>query len=174
MSSLNVHVALEDDGWSELGFNPENVAQELCKIVCEKMAPFIESACEISVLLTNDKGIRPMNATYRGKDAPTNVLSFGVFETPLTQEEWTRLQDPERPFLIGDLVFSLDTLKRESALEEKSVLNHFSHLVVHGTLHLLGHDHMHDEEAALMEGLECEILAGVGISNPYIIPESKT
>lgn len=174
MSPLDVQVTFDDDGWRDLEFHPENVTQKLCKLVCEKRAPFIESVCEISVLLTNDKGIRPMNALYRGKDAATNVLSFGVFNTPLTQEEWTRLQDPERPFLIGDLVFSLDTLKRESALEEKSVLNHFSHLVVHGTLHLLGHDHMEEEEAALMEGLECEILAGVGISNPYVIPESKT
>jgi probable rRNA maturation factor len=108
---------------------------------------------EVAVLLTDDATIRTMNATWRGLDKPTNVLSFPA-------------GDSAAPHL-GDIAIALETVARESALENKRFLDHLAHLSIHGYLHLIGFDHETDREAERMEHLETRILASLGIADPY-------
>ena len=115
-----------------------------------------EGPLEISLLLTGDAEQQKINSDWRGIDKPTNVLSFPQFE----------------PFdvmrgLIGDLSLAYETLVREAADLDKPFLDHFSHLVVHGVLHLCGYDHESEDEALVMERLETEILDELGIDDPY-------
>lgn len=112
---------------------------------------------ELSVLLCDDAEIRRLNARWRGKDAATNVLSF-----PAASRHASRLH-------LGDIAIAHETVQREAEEEGKSLADHLAHMTVHGYLHLLGFDHESDNDAEEMEGLEREILAGLGIADPYAI-----
>lgn len=112
---------------------------------------------EISVVLSYADHVHTLNNEYRDKDKPTNILSFPVSEKPVLA--------PAGP--LGDLVLAYEVVKEEAQNENKTFHDHLSHLLVHGFLHLLGHDHMNDEEAEEMEKLEIEILGAIGIKNPY-------
>ena len=114
---------------------------------------------EISILLTDDATVRDLNRTWRGKDSPTNVLSFPASPQPVHA-------GVARP--LGDVVLAYDTMLRESAEQSKPLDHHFAHLLVHGTLHLLGQDHETGEsEAEAMEALETAALRALGIPDPY-------
>jgi probable rRNA maturation factor len=113
---------------------------------------------EVSLVLTDDAHIRELNAAWRGKDKPTNVLSFPA-NPPA---KGNRL-----PPLLGDIVIAEETVAREAALENKLFDHHLTHLIIHGLLHLVGHDHEGDAEAELMEGIERRALARLAISDPY-------
>lgn len=115
------------------------------------------SGAEISLLLTDDKRIRAVNRDWRGFDKATNVLSF-----PAAPAERIA-QSP----VLGDIVIAYETVAREADAENKSLADHFSHLVIHGLLHLLGEDHETDAQAQRMEGLEVAALARLGIADPY-------
>lgn len=108
---------------------------------------------EIAVLLTDDARMQVLNRDFRGKDAPTNVLSFPA-------------AGPDAAFL-GDIALGLETLEREAGEQGKTLEDHLTHLVVHGVLHLLGYDHLESAEAETMEGLERQVLAGLGVADPY-------
>ncbi len=117
---------------------------------------------EITVTLTHDAGIRTLNRDYRGKNKPTNVLSFPI---------WNKMQDIKAhggPQPFGDIIIAFETIKREAVEQDKRLADHFTHMLVHGFLHLLGHDHIDDDEAEIMEALEIRILKKLGIANPYI------
>lgn len=116
----------------------------------------IEGPLETSVLLTNDAAQQEINSKWRGKNASTNVLSFPQYEafSPLLG-------------LIGDISLAIETLEREAQELDKTFEDHFTHLMVHGTLHLVGYDHETEDEALVMEGLETQILAQLGVENPY-------
>ncbi|MBE0490117.1 MAG: rRNA maturation RNase YbeY [Halomonas sp.] len=111
---------------------------------------------ELTVRLVDAEESRALNRDYRGRDTPTNVLSF-PFECP---------PGVVLP-LLGDLVICHPVVGTEAVEQEKSLRDHYAHMVVHGTLHLLGHDHIEDDEAEAMEALERKILAGLGIDDPY-------
>lgn len=114
---------------------------------------------DVAVLFTDDRAIAEINAEWRGKDKPTNVLSFPTPEDmPLPEGEARQL---------GDIVLAFGVIAREAAEQGKTLHDHTVHLIVHGTLHLLGYDHENDSEAAEMEALERHILKGLGISDPY-------
>lgn len=115
---------------------------------------------ELSVVLCDDDFIRTLNREYRGKDKPTNVLSFPQIEF----REGEGFGDPV-PF--GDLILAYETIIREAEEQKKSFSSHFTHLIIHGTLHLLGYDHETEGEAEEMESLEIAILEQMGIENPY-------
>jgi probable rRNA maturation factor len=118
---------------------------------------------EISVRLTGDEEVRALNAKWRGKDKPTNVLSFPLAEDyELQNETFT-----ERELLLGDIILAHGVCEAEAADKGVSVDEHATHLVVHGTLHLLGYDHRDDGEAADMEAREARALGRLGIANPY-------
>jgi probable rRNA maturation factor len=116
---------------------------------------------ELAVMLTDDSGIRTLNANWRGIDKPTNVLSF-----PALQPETARKRD-DPPRMLGDIAIAYETMRKEASDEHKSFDHHLSHLAVHGFLHLIGYDHETDDDAEAMEALEQEILAQLGIPNPY-------
>src|SRR5690606_15140401 len=117
-----------------------------------------DNPAELSLLFTDDAHIRTLNRDWRGKDKPTNVLSFPAFEMAPG--------DP-LPAMLGDIVLAFETISSEAALEGKPFDHHLTHLIVHGMLHLLGYDHETDEEAEEMEALERRILAGLAIPDPY-------
>ena len=118
---------------------------------------------EISVRLTGDEEVRALNSEWRGKDKPTNVLSF-----PMTEADELAHSDGEGPeLMLGDIVLARGVCEREAAEKAVPVETHATHLLVHGTLHLLGYDHLDDEEAADMESREVRALARLGISDPY-------
>ena len=121
-----------------------------------------ERTVELSVRLTSDDAVHALNSEWRGKDKPTNVLSF-----PLAEAD--ELDNPgEGPeLMLGDIVLAKGVCEREAAEKAISVERHATHLVVHGTLHLLGYDHMDDVQAADMEGREVRALARLGIDDPY-------
>ena len=117
--------------------------------------PFQEEA-EVTIRLVDEAESHELNLTYRGKDRPTNVLSF-PFECP---------PGIELP-LLGDLIICRQVVEREAAEQGKTLSAHWAHMVVHGSLHLLGYDHIEEEEADEMEALEKEFMATLGFPDPY-------
>lgn len=111
---------------------------------------------ELSLVLTDDDAIRDLNREHRGKDKATNVLSFPGFDPDEAPEP-----------LLGDIVIAYETVAREAADEGKPIAAHFSHLVVHGMLHLFGYDHETADDAEVMEAEERRVLARLGIADPY-------
>ena len=116
---------------------------------------------EVAVMLTDDEGIRTLNRNWRGADKPTNVLSFPALQP--TGERGSQ----DAPRMLGDIAIAYETTRREADDEQKRFDHHLSHLAIHGFLHLIGYDHEKDGDAEAMETLEQEILAQLGIPNPY-------
>jgi probable rRNA maturation factor len=115
---------------------------------------------ELAVMLTDDSGIRTLNSNWRGIDKPTNVLSFPALQP-------TGGAPDDAPRMLGDIAIAFETTRKEADDEQKPFDHHLSHLAVHGFLHLIGYDHEKDDDAEAMESLEQEILAQLGIPDPY-------
>ncbi len=158
----------EDPRWAAAGL--EALAETSARAVLRHVA-LEDAAFEIAVLGCDDARIAVLNADFRGKPTATNVLSWpsedlsadepgGAPETALPDSE-------DEPHHLGDLALAYDTCAREAADQFKRFDAHVTHLLVHGVLHLLGYDHIRDEDATLMEGMECEILGKLGLPNPY-------
>lgn len=133
----------------------------------------IAALVEVSVRFTDDGEVHQLNAAYRGKDKPTNVLSF-----PMVQDDLIELLEGEAPelpdggeVLLGDIVLAHGVCVREAGEKNIPVATHATHLIVHGMLHLLGYDHIDDAEAEEMEEIERAALATLGISDPYAIDD---
>jgi probable rRNA maturation factor len=148
---MTTHVIVEDERWQALG-DVEALVQKAISAI------FIGKPCTVDVLLTTDDEIRVLNRDFRKKDTPTNVLSFPAALMPVPPGEMAHL---------GDIVLAYETVAREAEAAHKPLSHHVTHLVVHGTLHLLGHDHEDDAEAEKMEQQERDILAGLGLADPY-------
>jgi len=144
-------------------WNAEPAAQETVREAIAAAAALLPAEGEVSVVLTDDTAIRALNRDWRGIDTPTNVLSFPA---------QTAKPGVPRP-LLGDIVIAYETLARESTAEHKPLLHHLALLAVHGFLHLLSYDHQTDSQAASMEGLERDILARLGIGDPYRAQELR-
>jgi probable rRNA maturation factor len=117
----------------------------------------ITEDCELSIRLVEIEESAALNKTYRDKTGPTNVLSF-PFDSPI----------PMEPKLLGDLVICVPIVEKEALEQAKQLDHHWAHLVVHGCLHLLGYDHIEDDQAEEMEAFEVEILQRLAIDNPYL------
>jgi probable rRNA maturation factor len=127
------------------------------------LASIVEHA-EVAIRMTSDAEVRTLNRDYRGKDKPTNVLSFPMFE-PGEIAGLAKSQLPE--ILLGDIVLAHETCAAEAAEKGVSLEAHASHLIVHGMLHLLGYDHQDDSAAGIMEALERKAMADLGLHDPY-------
>jgi probable rRNA maturation factor len=118
------------------------------------------SAAIVDITLADDAAQQALNRTWRGKDAPTNVLAFPAGAPALPPPAGA-------PLLLGDVVLAFETVRREAAEQNKPLADHLRHLVVHGVLHLLGYDHEQPADAATMENREIAILAELGVPDPY-------
>jgi probable rRNA maturation factor len=163
-----VDTLIEDARWAAFGL--EDLA-EAAAAATLAAAGLPAEGFEISLLGCDDRRIAVLNADFRGKPQPTNVLSW-------PSEERAADTDGARPVLprpgpagmpeeLGDIAIAWETCEREAAEQGKALRDHVTHLVVHGTLHLLGYDHVRDGDAALMERTEVRILEAMGLSNPY-------
>ncbi len=156
---VELDISVEAGDWSAF-----EDAEHLIRIAADALAQHPEAvgirSRGASVALADDATVQRLNAAYRGKDAPTNVLSF-PFEPPpgAPPEETDRY--------LGDIILAAETLLREAADLGIPPSDHLQHLVVHGLLHLLGFDHIEDAEAEAMEAIETRVLAGLGIADPY-------
>jgi probable rRNA maturation factor len=160
-------VAIEaDEEWDSSTSWEELVARAARAAVAESAFPQLGSSVrpvELSVRLTSDEEVRLLNAHWRNKDQPTNVLSF-----PMAEAYELEQADEEGPgLLLGDVILAHGVCQREAADKSISIEDHAAHLVVHGTLHLLGYDHDGDKDADEMEAREVRALARLGIANPY-------
>ena len=122
-----------------------------------------ERSVELSVRLTSDDEVHALNSEWRGKDQPTNVLSFPMVD----EEELAEASGPGPELMLGDIVLARGVCEAEATAKGVAIESHATHLMVHGTLHLLGYDHMDDDQAADMEGREVRALARLGIDDPY-------
>lgn len=153
-----------DDWWTALD-DPIGLCRRSISATLARAAPPAWQSAQVSVLLTDDRAMRRLNATWRGRDRPTNVLSFPAESLAPDALPAT----PAGGAFLGDIALALETTRREAAAEGKRLADHLAHLAVHGTLHLLGHDHHTDTQAERMEGLERRILADLGVGDPYAL-----
>ena len=157
---------LHEEGWP--GADWEQLAQSAvaAAIAHSPYAAFAtdQPTYEIAVKLTSDAEVHELNRAYRDKDKPTNVLSFPMVQADLLQGT-SNTDDGE--VLLGDIVLAEGVCATEAADKGMSLADHAVHLMIHGTFHLLGYDHMDDNEAQAMEALEIAALASLGLSDPY-------
>ena len=132
---------------------------------------------EVAVVLTDDSAIQALNRDWRGKDAPTNVLSFPATAGRAGAPRWKAADrgagGRPMPCLLGDIFIAYETTEREAQAERKLFAHHLAHLAVHGYLHLLGYDHELDNEARAMEALETVVLARLDVPDPYTAPDAE-
>lgn len=152
-SPLSVEISRNVEGWPAA---LDARAEQAVRAALEQSKARVTGAAELSIVLTDDAEQRVLNRDWRGIDKSTNVLSFPQIE-------------PFGPVsgLLGDIILARETLVKEADEQGVSFDDHFTHLVVHGFLHLLGYDHIQDDEALQMEGLETQILASLGVADPY-------
>lgn len=165
---IEIDVAVEEPSWDSACPDHENLIRRAVDLVFahspvarDLIAFGVEP--EISVVLANDNAVHELNRDYRDKDKPTNILSFAMQDG---EDGWEAPAHPG-PCALGDLVVAFETVEREAEAESKPFADHFTHLIIHGMLHLLGYDHIEDAEAEAMEGLEIQILSTINIKNPY-------
>lgn len=160
---MTVDCVIEDSRWN----NIPDLASIATDATLERLG-LEPSVFEISILACDDARIAALNADFRGKPKPTNVLSWpSETRAAAVDGEMPIPPQPGPDAELGDIALAFDTCAREAAEAGKPMRDHTIHLLVHGTLHLLGFDHERDRDATLMEGLETEILGKLGIPDPY-------
>lgn len=157
--NLLVDIAVRSKAWRR---NVPGLERLVREAACAAAASPKLGVAELSIVLTDDAEIRGLNERWRGQDKPTNVLSFPAGAETLT---------PGAPAMLGDVVIAFETVAREAEGQKKPLADHLRHLIVHGVLHLLGHDHVVARDAERMERLETRILAGLGVPDPYVVNE---
>jgi probable rRNA maturation factor len=165
--ALEIDVSMESTAWHSALADATALAQQAALAAFETAAADgvrLPAGAEASLVLADDAMVRRLNRDYRGQDKATNVLSFAAMDGT-DGAKHPGADGP--PLLLGDLIVAFETTAAESAQSGKSLADHFSHLIVHGMLHLLGYDHQTDAQAKRMEGLEVRILREMGIDDPY-------
>ena len=164
--ALSQEVPWTQDRWEALALAAVRAAVGATPYGTLLAAP---ATVEVSIRLTSDVEVQALNHQYRGKDKPTNVLSFPMVQSDLIDTVSQNSDDGE--VLLGDIVLAHGVCTAEAAERGISVADHATHLIVHGTLHLLGYDHMSDDEGDALEAIERDALATLGIADPYAIRE---
>lgn len=160
---IHVDILTDEPGWSKARLGLKTLVPDVLELAFKSLPQKPAAPLEISVTLTGDKDIKILNRDHRGKNKPTNVLSFPLWEGA------GDIPASKSAVPIGDIIIALETMKREAVEQDKSLKHHFCHMLVHGFLHLLGYDHMTDSEAEEMESLETKILKKLGIKDPYTL-----
>lgn len=144
-----IEAVIEDEGWRDALPGAQNLAE-----ACERAVAAVEPRLsgELALLLCDDAAISALNAQYRGKDKPTNVLSF---------------PSGGADGFLGDIALARETCAREASEKNIAMRDHAAHLIIHAMLHLIGYDHETDEDADVMERRETQILAAMGVADPY-------
>lgn len=171
--NVDIAVVALDPAWQEALDGAEGLASRAALAAIRKTVALDEQgpvlarsdfkAAELSVVLADDRLVQALNRDFRGQDRPTNVLSFADLDGP-------GAVIPGAPRLLGEVVLARQTVMNEAREQRKRPGDHLAHLVVHGVLHLLGHDHQSTPEAEAMEALERSILADLGVADPYANP----
>lgn len=161
---MSVDVIIEDSRWEEARLEPLAERAVAATLAHLELDP---EAWEVTVLGCDDARIAALNADFRGRPAPTNVLSWPSAERGAAVEGAAPLP-PEGDPELGDIALAFETCEREAAGQGKPMHQHVLHLVVHGVLHLLGYDHLREGDGDLMESVEIAILAQLGVPNPYV------
>ena len=163
---MELDILIEEPRWDAAELGP--LARSACGAV---VAHLRLGNTEISLLGCDDARIAVLNADFRDKPTPTNVLSWPAQDLAAEADGGQPAQPepdfPDMPLELGDIAIAFETCTREAQEQDKPFADHVTHLLVHGTLHLLGFDHIRPKDAQLMERLEVEILAKMGISDPY-------
>jgi probable rRNA maturation factor len=167
---LSIHLDTASDKWLKAfpRMNTKIKAACLAAAVAAKTpAAFKTRAFDVNIILSDNATVKKLNRDYRGKDMPTNVLSFPQLNFDGFKAADLKHFPPEAVIPLGDIILAYQTVQRESREQLKTMENHLIHLIVHGTLHLLGYDHIIAQEAKAMEKKECDILAKLGYDDPY-------
>ncbi len=157
-----IAVDVIDEGWPE-GGDWDVLAARAVAAALAAVALDLPETVEVAIRLTTDAEVQALNRDYRGKDSPTNVLSFPM----LGSDAVAALSKNPLPALLGDIVLARETCANEAIKKNVPLADHASHLIVHGSLHLLGYDHIDDDDAAQMEAIETAAMAALGLHQPY-------
>ncbi len=156
------HITIDDPRWQSHRLGLEKLCAHAITHAWSSIGKKKSPPIFVSITFTNDKTIKKINAQTRGKNKPTNILSFQSFESV------NDLPSLKTPVPVGDLILAYETILAEAEAENKHAKHHLTHLLIHGFLHLFGYDHMNEKDAKIMESLEIKLLKGLGISNPYL------
>ncbi|HEY8964479.1 MAG TPA: rRNA maturation RNase YbeY [Alphaproteobacteria bacterium] len=148
---MQFDIIREDEAWAN-----DDALQTLTNKAASSLGDLVQDNDHVTYVFSNDASVQTLNRDFRNKDKPTNVLSFPDGDV-----------DPDGQRHLGDIVIAIETVTREALDESKTFDNHLIHLLIHGTLHLLGYDHLNDKDAEEMESLEITLLKKIGIGNPY-------
>ena len=167
-SSFEVAVSLQDAAWGVYLKDIDTLAERTLRaawqhLAADRSGKASSRVTEVSLVFADDATVADLNRSYRGRQGPTNVLSFPNMD----DDQGHGPASAAAPRLLGDVILARQTVEREAAAQGKTLQAHTLHLLVHGFLHLLGHDHHGDAEAAEMEALEIAILAELGVADPY-------
>ncbi len=163
--SVQVEVLKRDEKWDNYpDIINEEYINKLANHAMEIMPDIISKSPQLSVLLSDNMEIQELNFRFRGKNTATNVLSFPHVNIDYTHPEELNISSGQH---IGDIILAYDYMQKECRNYSKNFKNHFSHLLIHSCLHILGYDHMHEQEANVMESKEIEILRQFDIPSPY-------
>ncbi|MGZ5986927.1 MAG: rRNA maturation RNase YbeY [Caulobacteraceae bacterium] len=154
-----IDVEIEDPAWTSALPDSEALARAAAQAALNRTREAGKAQVALTVLLADDATVRELNARFRGQDKATNVLAFPAPPNPEDH--------------LGDVALAFGVCAREAREQGKPLAHHLQHLVAHGVLHLLGYDHLNDAEAEAMEDLERVVLAGLGISDPYLARPSE-
>jgi len=157
--NITLDLSVKEDQWKQFHL----ITEENIKTLTIKTLEYLHLSTQIEeieygILLTNDKEIGSYNKKFRGKDNPTNTLSFPI-------EEHIKIVNGH--VILGDIIFAFETIQREATEQTKGFYQHFYHLFLHSLLHLIGYDHEVEKDRICMENLEINILSKLGIGNPY-------
>ena len=170
MINTELNLCINENEWIPALPNYEEISSKIVELAvnyAETRNPSelskLQKTLSFNLCLSNNEEVRALNKEFRGKDKPTNVLSFANIDDC----DFERYAQQYPIVEMGDIIIALQTMQQEALEKKINLHNHFCHLLTHGILHLLGYDHIDDKEADYMENLEIEILRQINIDNPY-------
>ncbi len=168
MPKLRLEILIEDKRWKKIPGLAARL-QKTAEAIPAHLPKKFRIKGAVNILLTDDAAMRRLNRDFRGKDKPTNVLSFPAFAPP----DLAKMGKKSAYVPLGDIAFGYQYIVVESKNTHKILINHARHLLIHGILHLFGYDHISGPKAVRMETLEQKIMRGLGLPDPYAMPQPK-